>query len=128
MDLFFNCSGVLDAVFVQLNIRLQFLLDSIAFYSHFSQDGLCLQREIRHVIPCTLQIIQGKIDRLLTDGRKNRHTDKTTKERDTLISRLRTVERSTATDLHYARNRKKRLSPLQWLPLGIQKNNKNKMN
>ena len=42
LDLFFNCSGVLDAVFVQLNIRLQFLLDSIAFYSHFSQDGLRL--------------------------------------------------------------------------------------
>lgn len=42
LDLFFNCSGVLDAVFVQLNIRLQFLLDSIAFNTHFSQDGLCL--------------------------------------------------------------------------------------
>ena len=101
---------MLDAVFVQLNIGLQFLLDSIAFYSHFSQDGLCLQREIRHVISFTLQIIQGKIDPLLTDRQKNKHTDKTPKQRDTLISRLRMAERSTSTDLDYARNRKKALS------------------
>ena len=44
LDLFFNSSGVFDAVFVQLDVGLQFLFDGVAFYSHFSQNGLGLQQ------------------------------------------------------------------------------------